>query len=148
MHSRIYQIGTKPITVADFVTADGLDFEHVGGCIRFADYIEDSSDRDGDVRWLQETAAECGFKACDGGIEWTGDTAFVERWADEICAAAKQRRFDRCEFIAHGDWFSPMHVIFEGSAEITPLWTWAFDHSKEFEVGQRFHIGGIIDYHF
>lgn len=149
MHSRIFQLSTRPISESNYIT-ESLFYNGFVGNI--ADYVSNDVDRDKDIEWFISTIEIYGaeYNKADESILFT--RGFKEKYFEH--------RFNRLkkiistmtleDFTRSGVWVYEIEklvddkfgfYIYEGHLQTLD----EFVRCLETEVA--FYIGGIIDYH-
>lgn len=152
MHSRIFEITSKQLDRDDYLTSGWLEPEQYSD---FADYIDDDiEDEDDDIKWLASVMSD--IFDCEGRELTLRDiSGFIEQWKAEVRKRAS-------EFDPKGDGMSSyflrksikrthkgidFHFYNEDYGLMDPrqLIENFLLHKKP---GDKFYIGGILDYHF
>ena len=157
MHSRIYQISTTPIDKIDYIEESHYyDHWFVGSV---ADYVNDNTDRDDDIKWLKDCYEERGlsFGADNNGEYFIVEdkdkyfTVKFEAFQKALKELSKTTLDDfvkgECGYslyslkVAYCEKFG-FYVESEGDSTI------GFDSFVRLAtIGDKYYIGATIDYH-
>lgn len=157
MHSKIYQIGLKPINKEDY--ASSTDFYENSG--DFADYIGDEypeKERLEAVEGLAEILPEFFDYVGDGTLRYKGMGTFLLDWTKEIKRQANEmtaenvledaRRYKMSYIMSrtHRDIELRFYIEdWSGCAE--PLGEFV-KYLSMIKEGTRLYVGAVIDFHF
>lgn len=158
MHSRIYQISKTPIDKCDYIEEDNYYDHWFTNSI--ADYVNGSTDRDDDIKWLKDCYEKKGllfgedengeylivedkskyfavnFEAFQKALKELSESTFDDFMSGE-CGIALYRLKE-----AYNDKFG-FYVECESCGCET------FDGFMRYaEVGVKYYIGATIDYHY
>lgn len=160
MHSRIYQISKTPIDRDDYIEEDNYYDHWFTG--RVADYVNDDTNRDDDIEWLQSCYGNNGLSfGCDDNGEYfivEDKTKYFgakfEKFKNEL-KELSEKTFD--DFMGRGSEMSLYRLkssyddefgfYIDDCGEYHGLET--FDgFMRSTTEGTKYYIGGTIDYHF
>lgn len=157
MHSKIYQIGLKPMTVDDYVHPD----EFYENSNDFADYIGDEyveEDRLEAIEYLAEFFPELFCYVGDGALQYKGMGTFLQEWADKIHSLAGEItkdnimkglhrfRLSRLTATTHKEISSRFYIEqWNGCAGPASDLIEFLGSLKE---GTLLYVGAVIDFHF
>lgn len=160
MHSRIYQISKTPIDRDDYIEEDKYYDHWFTGSV--ADYVDDDTDRDDDVEWLQSCYGNKGlsFGQDDSGEYFVVDDkakyfeANFEKFQKEL-KELSEKTFD--DFMG-GEGSMSLYRLKESYDDEFGFY---IDDRNEYHglvtfdrfmrcatVGEKYYIGATIDYHF
>ena len=156
MHSRIFQVSTRPIDKADYITeSDYWDhwFTH-----SIADYIDGDCYRDEDLKWLEDCYDEKGIKF---GVDNNGEYLIIEskvKYFDEAYKRFKKliKTISECgitHFINGIDEFWDLKNVYEDKfgfymqTDDDGLMTMD-NFIRTYPENVKVYIGGTIDYHY
>ena len=150
MHSRIFEITSKPLDRDDYLTSDWLEYHQI---YDFADYISDDVCEDEDIEWFAEKMSH--IFACDGRKVILRDiSGFIELWKADVRKKAS-------EFDPKNDGMSSHHLrmsVNETHEDISFRFyneDYGLMNMRRFienvllyhKPGDVFYIGGIVDFH-
>ena len=152
MHSKIYQISEKKLERDDYAKAVNFDFDEVSF---FADYVDDV-ERDDEKELLEnfDTLFEGIFSRKGRTITLLDTSAFIEEWRSAIKKLADNMDFTNSRQLfrmreitkrTHKDYSAMLFTDYGG-----------FEYFGDFvqrlyaahKPGDKFYIGGILDYHW
>ena len=159
MHSRVFQVSTKPIEEEDYLKEeDFYDCHLVGGAM---DYITDWTDRDDDIKWF----ANCYKKVLKvEGDKFTivdKDAYFKKKYEEWIKCLKELAKTSFEDFKGDDNSFDELsfreyhtHMLFEDNGEfhvqfedINTLMT-IDDFMRHVHNGETYYFGGTLDYHY
>lgn len=162
MHSKIFQISSKPISKDEYTSPETY-YDNSGD---FADYIgdevKDEEDRDDYIGYFADVVKDVFTPVGRGVLAYKGEDAmrqFKQKWAAEIKRLSDELTADNmlCEQrlyrISKATAETHIHTSYRVDIEdwcggcaypIGELIEWAACQLKE---GDRIYIGAIIDYH-
>lgn len=156
MHSRIFQVSTRPIDKADYITeSDYYDhwFTH-----SIADYVNEDCYRDEDLKWLEDCYDKKGIKF---GVDNHGEYLIIEskvKYFDEAYKRFKKllERISECDithFIDGINEFWSLKNVYEErfgfymqTDDDGPITIDSF--VRTYPENVKVYIGGTIDYHY
>ncbi len=151
MHSRIFEITSEPINSEDYLTSSMLDPEQYSG---FADYIDDEVDAENSIEWFATCMS--GIFDCDGRrVKLRDISGFIDLWKADV--RDKAGKFD-----PNGDRMSSYYLRKALNKTHEGIEFRFFDQDRGLmsarqlienvllyhKPGDKFYIGGILDYHF
>lgn len=164
MHSKIYQVGTKPFSEDDYVHEEYFYDNHYS----FADYIGGEvfeNERKDCIERLASTLKSIfDFNAEKDMLIFKGKDAlkqFLEKWAD--CMNKRTLAVTPENITSHSTWYDITSVL-EGThleterrfcieewnglnaCPMSELIHWI--SSQNFKKGRKIYIGSVIDFHF
>ena len=149
MHSKIIEISKTPIERDEFISDDCFIPEEWGG---FADYIQSVSAKTEDevIGWIDEYGI---FERNGRELTLRDLNPFIEDWRSEI-----KKRANNIDFTDGLALYLLREVVKETHLEVYSRFYfgeefmtfgdfvhWLYNH---YEPGDKFYIGGILDYHF
>jgi len=159
-HSRIFQITTEPVLPEDLITEN--DFYEHWFLQSVADYVSDESDRPADIEWLRERLINAAdFDTDDSfSILPNGKEAYFSK-AYEAFVYFRQKTMELglSEFSSGEGFTTLVYTMGQTCNEEFGLYVVQGD-SDDFEVvtldefirfaeiGCRYYIGAILDYHY
>lgn len=157
MHSKIYQIGLKPMSVDDYVHPD----EFYENSDDFADYIGDEypeKERLEAAEYLAEIFPELLDYVGDGTLRYKGMGTFLQDWADKIHSLAEEIKADNIIKYPHRVRLSLLtentHKEINSRFYIEDWNGYAGPSSDLIEFlakqkdGTLIYVGSVIDFHF
>ena len=150
MHSRIFEITSKPLDRDDYLTSDWIEYHQI---CDFADYISDDVDENDDIEHFATVMSD--IFDCDGRKLTLRDiSGFIEKWKAEVKKRAS-------EFDPKHDGMSSFHLrraINDTHKNIDfRFYTedYGLINTRQLienillyhKPGDVFYIGGIVDYH-
>ena len=157
MHSRIYQISKEPIDKCDYIEEDRYYDHWFNGSI--ADYVNGSTDRNDDIKWLKDCYEERGISF---GVDDNGEYLIIE---DKIqYFAPKFETFQKAlkelttmtldDFVTGKSGY-PLYSLknafnekFGFYVDGNDIGMESFDGFVRFaSTGVKYYIGATIDYH-
>ena len=159
-HSRIFQITLEPVAPEKFIAED--DFHDHWFLDSVADYVSEDVIRFDDTNWLRRQLEKVAqfdtadtFAILRGGKE----VYFAKAYKEFVAARQETMTLGLAEF-ASGEGFSePMRIMKDAFNEEFGFYA-ALGDSDDFEIvtldefirsaeiGRRYYIGGILDYHY
>ena len=152
MHSRIFQISTKQLGRDDYLKSCQFDPEEYSD---FADYIADGiADEDEELEWFADVMSD--IFDCDGRKLTLRDiSGFIEEWKADVKKRAN-------EFDPKGDGMSSYHLRHSVNDTHKRINFRFYDDDYGMmntrrlienvllyhKPGDKFYIGGILDYHY
>ena len=159
-HSRIYQITSEPVAPGKLITEDDFCEHWFLGSV--ADYVNDDVNRLDDCKWLSKRLenvvifdAPDSFAVLSGGKE----IYFAKAYKEFVAARQKTMALGLAEF-SSGQGFSELVSIMSDAYNEEFGFYVAKGDSDEFEIvtmdefvrfaeiGCRYYISGILDYHY
>ena len=152
MHSRIFQVSLNPIKKCNYITENNY-WEH-WFLDSIADYVVDSNDREYDIEWLKKCVAGCVFGSDDNGdyIIATSRTEYFAEKFEEFRRLLNAAQNYNIEDFATG--IAEMYGIQSAYEDKFGFYVDADGELMTFdcfvrlcEVGEKYYIGGTLDYH-
>lgn len=151
MHSRIIQLSKEPIDKDDYITEDTFIDDFVGV---IADYVSEETDREEDIKWLLYAIKEYGIVYNDKEESIIFPKGFKENYFRERFKELKEvvQNISLEQFASNSTVAYNLASLIEdkhGFYIYTSFWQ-SFDSfvRGELEEGEKYYIGGTIDYHF
>lgn len=157
MHSKIFQIGLKPISKEDYVSP--MDFYENSG--DFADYIGEEypeKERLNATEYLAEIFPELLDYVGDGTLRYKGMGTFLQDWADEIHSLAGEIKADNILKDFHRFRLSELtERTHKGTHSRFYIEDWNGCASPASDLieflgkqkeGTLLYVGAVIDFHF
>lgn len=157
MHSRIFQISTKPIDKCDYIEESNY-YDH-WFLNSVADYVNDSTDRADDIKWLKDCYDKDGLSF---GVDENGEYFMVEDKAKFFEPKFKrfQNALQELSTTTLDDFMNGKcgYQLYELKAAYDDKFGFYVD-GDEFsldtlntfiryaEIGKKYYIGATIDYH-
>jgi len=161
MLSRIFQISESPVKQDDYISiSDFIDHWFIGYA---AEFVSDDNDRDEDIRdfcgGLKKTAtarfnkkdSAVSFKVLPGGKE----SYFTEKYESFVVARDKTMGMNLPEFASGHKFAEQMRIMCNAFCLDFDAYVWTDDYGiipldefiRDAEIGTRYYIGGVLDYH-
>lgn len=161
MHSRIYEISTKPIPQDEHMTDNDFDYDH--WFFRdVADYVTDDENRESSIQWLLDSlVVGNGLISIDGDSFLLHEGFHAAYWDGRYCAFIRRvealHSITSTEFAQggasmmlyqaeqlHEEKFGFYVVVRDGDNDSLVTMDEFVRHAK---VGVQYYVGGTIDYH-
>lgn len=152
MHSRIFQVSLEPIDKSNYITeSDYWDhwFTH-----EIADYVNADCDRDEDVKWLSDCAKGYAVGSDDNGEYFivTSKTEYFGQAFERFKSTLDRIKDCTIEDFVQG--FYEMWMLKDAYENRFSFYVDADGELLNFDkfirlcvTGEKYYIGGIIDYH-
>lgn len=162
MHSKIFQISSRPISKDDYASPSRY-YENSND---FADYIGDEvadEDRENEIGWFANVVKDVFTAVGDGVLAYKGKKAlqaFKQKWADGIKAVTNELTVDNLfmstSLYRIGEMTTRTHMMSDYRVDIGDWCSGAayplgelFEYAdSQLKEGDYIYIGAIIDYHF
>jgi len=159
-HSRIFQINPEPLAPEKHITED--DFYDHWFLDSVADYLSDDVNRIDDCKWLRKRLeivahfdTDDTFAILPGGKE----AYFTKAYKEFVAARERTMTLGLAEFSSGQGFSEPVRVMSDAFNEEFGFYVAQGDPDEfevetldEFirfaEIGCRYYIGGILDYHY
>ena len=153
MHSRIFQVDTKPISDYDYIEEDNY-FDH-WFLNQIADYVSDDYDRDASIEWLAECANGCEIDHDNNGyyLVVCDKEAYFKNKYDMFVGALNKLGIPTIDQFVNGIdmWqfesaYDDKFGFYIDSSDFGLITLDEFiRRSNELD---KYYIGGVVDYHF
>ena len=155
MHSRIFQVSTKPIQEVDYI--EESDYWDHWFTREWADYVSDDCDRNDDIGWLESCY---GKKGIEFGTDDNGEYIIIKSKQEYFADKFKQYAevLDKLKQYTLDDFVNGFHEMwslknlyedkygFYADADGELM---TFDNFiRECETEEKYYIGGTLDYHW
>lgn len=157
MHSKIYQIGLRPVNVDDYVHPD----EFYENSSDFADYIGDEypeKERLEAAECLAETIPELFDYVGDGALRYKGMGTFLLDWTKEIKRQANEmtaesvledaRRYKMSYIMSRTHLDIELRFYIEDWSGCAEPFGEFVKYLSTIKDGARLYVGAVIDFHF
>lgn len=152
MHSRIYQISTEPIHKDDYIGE--CDFYDHWFLNSIADYVNDDTDRDEDIKWLKECAKGYVVDSDEHGpyIMITNKEDYFKGAFEKFKGALDKIKDCTIEDFSKG--IHEMWTLKDAYEDKFGFYVYTDDpitfndFVRRAELNQKLYIGATIDYHF
>ncbi len=152
MHSRICQLSQKPIDKSDYITEDMFYDDFVG---TVGDYVQESpTGRKEDIEWLMAIIEDYGaiYNSSEESILFP--IGFKENYFKESYEKLKEavQNMSLEQFASDSIIVSTLKLLIDskyGFYIYTTHWQTLDNFVRcELKEGEKYYIGGILDYHF
>lgn len=152
MHSRIFQVNTKPIKEEDYISES--DYWEHWFTNEIADYVTESDDRDEDIKWLKDCQ-----KGYTVGNDDNGYYIVVTSKTEYFHSAFQRFKevFNSIKDCTIEHFISGIHEIWSLKNAYEDKFGFYVDTNGELmtfdsfirycDEGDKYYIGGTIDYH-
>lgn len=149
MHSKIIEITTQPIERDEYMTAGGFTYEEYD---HFADYIQgiDTKLEETILLWFDNEGI---FERNGRELTLLDLNGFMEDWRKAIITRANNIDFtDGLALYKLSDVIKETHthseLMFYFLEEFMDFGRFVFYLYNNYKAGDKFYIGGILDYHY
>ena len=156
MHSRIFQLSSEPIKKENYITESNY-YDH-WFATGWADYVSDDCDRSEDIEWLQECVNGIVFGQDEQGEYLTVEskTAYFSRKFEAFKTILNEIKDCTLEeFSMDINMDMKMYRLKQSYVDKTGFYVdvdgqlQTFDEFVRYsEIGDKYYIGGTVDYHF
>ena len=154
MHSRIFQVSTNPINETDYI--DECCYWDHWFINEVADYVANSTDRDGDIEWLMEYSKGIIISEDENGkflIVTDKEKYFKNAFENFQEAINKVSKYTIDDFIQ-----SSSYEIWKIKDSYENMFGFYIDCNDDLmsldrfvrlsPINKKYYIGGTVDYHF
>ena len=157
MHSKIYQITTEKLTDDGLISASTFDYEATD----FADYVANLEDYEQEAYLKDLDYILKGIFSREGReLTYLGAENFVNEWLaflKEYIAIIRTEdmkdfynRYKLKSFVnyTHREFYTRFYLGAEWETSAEPFGDFIMNIYGNYQPGQKFYVGGIVDFHF
>jgi len=152
MHSRIFQLSESPISKEDYITEELFYDDFVG---QIADYVDDSTEREEDIKWLINTIEKYGATY----NEKEQSIVFLKGFKDSYFKERFQKLKEVIQNMNLSEFSTGFMKVYELKDLIEDEYGFYIYYNDSYapidafvredvEEGKKYFIGNVLDYHF